>query len=312
MTVGVGLVGTGGHQLTTSDVTDAGGVVLGVVEADSPSIPAEVEALAHTADLRLVSVCLAPRSLQVAAAIVALEVGRDVLIERPAATSLHDLERLRRAALLGGGTLWERATIPFEQPYRRARELVDAGALGRVVLVTAHKSYPWADWRDPNEAVQGGLVLQAATYGLDGVVHVAGQRIVGLRLVDTTAGEPRGSDLRMAAVLSVALESGAVASVVADYLNPGGTWSRDQLLVVGTAGRLSVDATAGTIEITDAHGTRTETPPPAPGLATALITALAEGSPTSPPAESTLLSTEWALRALVNGRRSFTKGTWPQ
>lgn len=314
--VGVALIGVGGHQLSADVVVGAGGAVVETVDVDGMDADAVVEAAraaARTAEL--VSVCVTPRHVQVAAVIAALDAGRHVLIERPSAATVADFQRLTDAAGRGPGRLWERATTPFDEPFRRARELIASGILGDIVLVTTHRSYPWAHWRASDEQVSGGLVLQSAGYGLDVVRFVAGQRVRAVRVTDTAAGEPRGEPLRMAAVLTAELEGGGVASIVVDYLNPaGGPWGRDEVRILGTLGRMGIDAAAGAIEWTDADGEHREmVRASGPGLASEVIAAVREGRDTDPPAAALRESTALLLRAMESRdgpRRSFVGTEW--
>ncbi len=313
--VGVALIGTAGHQLTAAEVEAGGGRVV-VAEPVVGLTVDEVARLARRAaeapDVDLVSVCVEPRAAQLEAAVAALAADRQVLIERPAATTLEQADRLADAERGSAGRLWERATTAFDELYRRAGRIVAAGILGEVVLVTTHRSYPWAEWRNADEAVSGGLVLQSATYGLDVVRLMTGQSIQAVSVTDTTRGEPHGSALRMAAVLTVELDGGAVASVVADYLNPsGGVWGRDEVRVLGTHGRLALDAAARELTWVDADGEHRELVDAAePALAAAVLSAVRDGGDTEPRAATTLESTRWALRGLAE-RRSFIDGRWP-
>src|SRR5687767_6343787 len=75
MPVGIGLVGSGDHQLTPAEIEENGGRLVSAVGTG-----AEVGALLHDPRVELVSVCLAPRSEQVDAAVAALDAGRHVLI----------------------------------------------------------------------------------------------------------------------------------------------------------------------------------------------------------------------------------------
>jgi predicted dehydrogenase len=312
VSVGIGLVGTGGHQLTHAEIEDHGARLVGTAASDGDLGP-----LLENPGVELVSVCVTPTSQRVNVAVAALDSGRHVLVERPAATRSADLARLRAAARRSGTILCERATTAFEPPFRTARELIARGAVGRVVLVLAHKSYPWAAWREQDETVQGGLILQVAVYGLDCVQHVAGETVASVRVVDTTLGDPSGGGLRMAATLAVTMESGAIASVVADYLNPpdSGAWGRDHLVVLGTDGRLSVDPMAGTVEVIRDGAVRRHECPPGPSLLAELLSAISEGRTIDPAPEHLLRSTTVAVGAMetLSGptrRTSFVQGGW--
>ncbi|MBB5791699.1 Gfo/Idh/MocA family protein [Jiangella mangrovi] len=302
--VGVGLVGSGGHQVTVADVEACGGRVLAASD--------DVETVLADDAVRLVSVCQTPRSAQVASALRALEAGRHVLIERPCAASAGELERLEQAACRSGTILCERATTPFEQPYRLARELVADGVVGDVVQVLVSKSYPYADWRPQDESVQGGLVLQAAVYGLDCVLHVAGGEIESLELVDTTLGNPGTGALRMAANVVATLRGGGVAGIAANYLNPpgSGAWGRDDLVIFGTAGRLHAAGGVGSVEVVRAGGATVHACAPGPSLLAELLAAVETGAPMTVPPGDLLGATRCALLALRPGSRSARRVSW--
>ncbi len=305
--IGLALLGVGGHQPTEHDVAVAGAHITARVDAtlgDVTHLRARAAEICAEPTTRLVAVDVAPRSLQVDLAIIALEAGCHVIIERPAATTTVDLARLAAAAAASPGGLWERATTFFDEPYRRVREIVAAGEIGEVVLVTTHRSYPWAPWRPTNESLTGGLVLQSAGYGLDVARMVTGQAIHSVSVLETTAGDPAESDMRMAAIVSAQFDDGAIASVVVDYLKtPGEPWGRDELRIVGTAGLLAVDGIARTIEVTTAAGTRREERDPIDaGLLRAIVDAIRTGAPSQPPASDLMASTTALVRALENRR----------
>lgn len=317
MPVGIGLVGGGGHQLTRADVEAHGARLVGTVDATVEGVPVheDLASLLRDREVELVSVCLEPRSRQVESAVAALDAGRHVLIERPAATSVEDLDRLEEAARRSGRIVCERATTPFEQPFRLARELVTDGAVGQVVQVLVHKSYPFADWRAQDEAVQGGLLLQTAVYGLDCVQHVAGGEVESLQVVDTTLGNPGGGALRMAASLVATLRGGGVATVAVSYLNPvdSGAWGRDELLVLGTEGRLRTDSASRAVEVVRAGGPVVHEAQPAETLLAELLAAIEDGRRMSVPAVDLMSSTRWVLRAVRPGaatRTSWLEGRW--
>jgi predicted dehydrogenase len=313
VSVGVGLVGAGGHQLTPAEahgarlVGTAGG-------SETAGVPTHVSVASLVRDpaVQLVSVCQEPRHRQVDSAIQALAAGRHVLLERPAATSLADLDRLQEAAHRSGRILCERVTTPFDQPFRLARELVAAGAVGRVVQVLMHKSYPYASWRAQDELVQGGLVLQAAVYGLDCVQHVAGSVIESLHVIDTTLGNPGTGALRMAANLVATLRGGGIATVAASYLNPAdsGAWGRDELLVLGTAGRLRTGSERLDVEVVRAGRTTVHEAGRGRSLFAELLLAIGERREMTIAPEDLLRSTRWAVRALQSEDPLATRVSW--
>jgi predicted dehydrogenase len=311
MSVGVGIVGSDGHQLTDAETRAAGGRIVGTVGVARHGVPthATIAELLRDPAVDLVSVCLTPRDRQAEIAMAALEAGRHVLIERPATTSRDLLDRLEATAARTGRILCERVTTPFDAPFRLARELLAGGAVGTIVQVSVHKAYPYASWRPQDERVQGGLLLQTAAYALDAVRLVAGAEPDSLHVVDTTLGNPEHGELRMAAGIVATLRGGGIATIAASYLNPpdSGVWTRDELLVAGTAGILRTGSTWRDVEVATTVDTRRHEVRPAATLLEELLRAIRDGSALAVEPAELLGSTRWLLRT---ERTSWTEGRW--
>ena len=85
--------------------------------------------------------------------------------------------------------------------------------------------------------------MQCGIHAVRMIEHVAGQKITAVAAVESGLGNPKTGELSMAASLSLRLESGGVASVVANYLNqPGsGVWGNEELRIFGTGAFLYTD-----------------------------------------------------------------------
>lgn len=247
---GVGLYGANGHQIhrELADHTDAGLVAVAGCAADF--CPGAVhyatldELLANTA-VELVSLCSPRRADQAGDAIRCLRAGKHVYAEKPCALTEADLDAIIEAAQQTGRQFHEMAGTVVTQPYREMRRLIAEGAIGEVVQVLAQKSYPWRDSRPADEAVDGGLALQAGVYIARFVEHIAGQRIQSLDIAETSLGNPQsGSNCRMAVSFLMRLESGGLASGVCNYLNPirERCWGYEILRVFGTRGIVESNA----------------------------------------------------------------------
>ncbi len=127
-----------------------------------------------------------PHYLHVPMALKALEAGIHVLIEKPCATSLKDLETLRQAQLKTGlhvGTC-------FQNRYNRSalqlkRMLADTGEYGRLLgargFVTWRRDaeYYADDWHGTLDKECGGVLINQAIHTLDMMQYAGG----GLRAV---------------------------------------------------------------------------------------------------------------------------------
>lgn len=247
----VGLHGTNGHQIHGALVAHPLARLVALSHFPAGNLPPALRAdtsIRHHADLAallsdpevdLVVLCSPRRADQAADALRALRAGKHVLAEKPCALTEPDLDAILAAARETGRVFREMAGTAFGQPYLAMREIVGAGRIGEVVQVVAEKSYPYADWRPQDEAIDGGLIAQNAIHALRFVEHVACAPIASVRAAETTLGNPTaGGDLRMAASLLLTLRNGGVASLSANYLNPGGSgaWGYETLRILGTLG----------------------------------------------------------------------------
>src|SRR5258706_35907 len=84
--------------------------------------------------------CGSPTALAGEPAVAALEAGVHVLVEKPMAVTLADAEAIGAAASAAGRT----AAVAYGWNYSRlsiwAKEMLEAGRIGRVTSVTAYKA----------------------------------------------------------------------------------------------------------------------------------------------------------------------------
>lgn len=256
-TLGVGLLGSNGHQVHRALVHLPQVRLVGVcdfaidalppvLQATSPTVFADRDAMLADPRVDLVVMCSRVRAEQVDDAITALRAGKHVYAEKPCATRVADLDRLAAAATAArsrGVVFREMANTALGEPYASMAQIVRTGELGRIVHVIARKSYRYHDRRpqDIGQRVDGGLIGQVGVHAIRMVEHVGGERVRAVSAIHTHAGNPvdRGG-LHMACTLSMKLASGGLATATADYLNARGTgtWSNDGLTIVGTAGLL--------------------------------------------------------------------------
>jgi predicted dehydrogenase len=102
----------------------------------------------------------------------AIEAGKHVLVEKPAARSAAELEGLIAAAAHGGVKVRVGFNHRFHRAFRKSRELVDAGALGELMFVRArygHGGRPGYDreWRADPVRSGGGELLDQGPHLID-------------------------------------------------------------------------------------------------------------------------------------------------
>ena len=190
--------------------------------------------LAHP-DLEAVGV-LTPPQAHAEVALAALDAGLHVLIEKPLAMSLDESEALvARAAgssskvVVGYNTRWHRLV-------RRARELVQAGAVGQVQAIRSVYTHymsvrnisEWARSR----AASGGLLMGEAPHHFDLWRYLLEREIEQVYVLSQPAPDYDDHDVALAA----RLEGGVLASAV--MLSE--TSPNSELEIFGDRGRLCV------------------------------------------------------------------------
>src|SRR4026207_967503 len=155
MAFGWGIVSTGKHpdiKIAPAIAAGDGGELVGVYSRDQQR--AEPFARKHHAraaysrrgdllkDSRVDGVFVSsPNALHAEHVVQAAEAGKHVLCEKPMATTIPDAGRMMEAGRRAGVTLGIAFNLRQHPAYIRARELVAAGTLGRIVLAQAQGAF---------------------------------------------------------------------------------------------------------------------------------------------------------------------------
>jgi predicted dehydrogenase len=149
------------------------------------------------------------------------ERGRHVFVEKPIADSTEAGERMRRACADAGVTLMVGHAFRRLGAARRVKELLDEGALGRVVLAEANMSLPGSlrpeAWRAHRERNPGGPIMQLGIHHVDTLSYWLGP--VG-RAWGRFAHVETDADIDDVAVVTLEFESGALGSLTGSYVSP--------------------------------------------------------------------------------------------
>jgi len=148
-------------------------------EFDAPHSYTSIASALKNPRVDAVVVCL-PHSLHADACVAASKAGKHVLVEKPIATSLADTDRMIAAAREAGKILMVGQVLRFRNSTKKARALIQKGAIGLPVHVLRRRIMhhvdvprPWAI--DP--AVAGGWTLYGfGSHEADWILHVANAR----------------------------------------------------------------------------------------------------------------------------------------
>jgi predicted dehydrogenase len=260
----VGLYGSNGHQVPVNIPVEIGPDIPARVAAvaaitgaaldtalgvDTPERLAlrvydDLDGLLDDPEVELIALCSPRRSEQARQAMRALEAGKHVYAEKPAAFTNAELDTLLATAERTGRCVHQMSDTLLALPVQAMRRLVESGVLGTITQVQAQKSYPWHDARPQQVEIDGGLIRQAGIHAMNFIVGATGLRIAQVQTFATGLGNPGNGPIHMAASCALTLENGAVGAINMNYFNPTtfGAWGNDQLRIIGTKGMVeSVD-----------------------------------------------------------------------
>ena len=237
----VGLIGAGGIAAAHLDAWQALGAEVLLTSRTRPVALAErfgVE-IVDDADTLIERVdvvgILSPTPTHPELALGAIARGRHVVCEKPLAVSAIDAQRIADAAASAGVRLFPAHVVRYFDAYRRIKDDVDAGAVGRVqaLRLTRTGSGPSTPWFY-DEHAGGGLIRDLLIHDIDQALWIAGP-------VATVSArqDPPSLDGRFAAPVTARVELthiGGAATVIEGGWLGGDTPFRTTIEVDGTSG----------------------------------------------------------------------------
>jgi len=201
----------------------------------------ELPALLADPNVRLVCVN-SPNRLHAAHALAALEAGKHVVIEKPLCLTLDEADGLCAAATRQGVMLGYAENLCFAPLYRRARELVREGAVGRALWARQVEKHggPYSPWFFDRTEAGGGALMDMGCHGIEALRFVFDRpavRAVSARLATTIHSDK--TDLDDDAEVRLELASGVTLVSESSWAVQSGMQST--LEVHGSEGSLFVD-----------------------------------------------------------------------
>jgi UDP-N-acetyl-2-amino-2-deoxyglucuronate dehydrogenase len=162
-----------------------------------------------------------PNDVHEEQALACAERGRHVFVEKPIANTVEAGERMRDACAAAGVTLMVGHAFRRLGAARRVKELLDDGALGRVVLAEANMSLPGSfkpgAWRAERERNPGGPIMQLGIHHVDTLAYWLGPV---RRASGRFAHVHSQADIDDVGVVALEFQSGALASLTGSYVSP--------------------------------------------------------------------------------------------
>lgn len=198
----------------------------------------DMEKMLKRSDIDLVSVVI-PNYLHAPAALKAIEYGKHVIIEKPFATSVDDAVKVITAAKKKDLKVMYAENMLFSPPIQRAKQIIDEGAIGDILIVEARESHSGthSPYALKKEYCGGGALMNLG-------VHPIG---VALWLINSPVDRVYAEignlyhklEAEDHASLFVRFKNNCLATIHASYTVKGGM--DDRVEIYGTDGSIYID-----------------------------------------------------------------------
>ncbi len=211
---------------------------------DIPRLARLEDALTSGADLALISAIPADRA---ALTIRAMQNGMDVMSDKPGCTTFEQLDQIKRAAA-DTGRIWSvNFSERFETPVStRATELVESGAIGRVIQTVGLGPHRLNRATRPDWFFQrdryGGILTDIASHQIDQFLHYTGSKTAEItNSYVANYANPKDPGLQDFGELNLRSENGT-GYIRVDWFTPDAlpNWGDGRLTILGTEGYIEL------------------------------------------------------------------------
>ena len=180
-------------------------------------------------------------------ATLAAEAGKHILLEKPMALNVSDAEEIAQAVVKAGVKFTQGYMMRFQELHKRAKEMIDEGALGDVVFARAQLSCWYPDiegaWRQDPAKGGGGSLVDMASHCYDLLWWFVGDISEVLAFCNTLTFKYAVED---SSTTLLRFASGAHAAVDA-FFNVPDAAGQDRLEIYGNKGSIQAKHTIGQV-----------------------------------------------------------------
>jgi predicted dehydrogenase len=216
-----------------------------------PSAPPNVEVFDHYEEMLDhvrpdIAAVFMPLYRNAEASTAAVRRGCHVISEKPLATDLADLDRLRKAVEGAPVRIAALFTARCEPAFQAVRKAVADGRIGEVILASGQKSYPFATRDDfyKDRRTYGGSIPWQGIHALDFISYCTGKDYTRVAAMAANDAHPSHPGMEDNGGMLLGLSGGGHAVISFDYLRPWGAarreWGDERLRVAGTKGVVEV------------------------------------------------------------------------
>ena len=219
--------------------------------ADEYKIPKRYEdyhEMFEKEDINLVSVCV-PNFLHKDVVIAAAEAGKDIICEKPLATSMTDAEKMINVCRENNVKLMYAEDWVFAPALTRAKQICKEGAVGEILYIKAKETHNGSHsiYAQKKEYCGGGSMIHLGIHPIGFLPWFVGKEIIEVMGMKSGGEEKNllhknysGEDW---ATALVTFENGIRGFVEGNYITCGGM--DDIIEIYGTDGNLHIDLTKG-------------------------------------------------------------------
>lgn len=189
-----------------------------------------------------------PQNLHCQQVIQAAEAGKHILCEKPMALSIGEVDRMEQAVTAAGVKFMLGFCMRNNVYNRKARELVQSGALGQMVMGRAELTcwYPPIPgaWRQDVAVSHGGSLIDMGTHCLDLLEWIMGARIVEVAGFQDLLTHEYPTKIEDTSTIVLRFSNGA-HGIVDNYFNLPDAAAQNSLELHGTKGSIIGQGTVG-------------------------------------------------------------------
>lgn len=225
----IGIVGCGTvSRFHVSAIKDARGVVLAgacnnrvgkaeqLCRENNVCLYTDYDEMLASPDIDAVSICT-PNKNHAEQVLKAIKAGKHVLVEKPMAITIDELDAIVAAARESRVTVSSVCQHRFTDEAQAIKRAIDGGELGKIVLASlsmrffrSKEYYEQAEWRGTIEGDGGGVLMNQGIHGVDLLCYLLGQPVQVCGYAGTLLRSIEVEDTAAGAVL---FESGAMATI---------------------------------------------------------------------------------------------------
>ncbi|HEY3359433.1 MAG TPA: Gfo/Idh/MocA family oxidoreductase [Polyangia bacterium] len=188
-----------------------------------------------------------PNAFHARVAIDCARAGKHLVVEKPLCLGFAELQELEAAVTAAGVVCGYAEELCFVPKYVRAKELIDAGAVGTVFHVRQREAHggPYSPWFFDRTLAGGGITMDMGCHSIECCRWLLGKpRAVAVTAHMGTYVHRAVTRLEDHVVITIEFENGAFATAESAWTLKGGMVSVAE--VYGDGGSISADMLKGT------------------------------------------------------------------